>query len=463
MRHFSLLILFVCALFARDYLHELKAYLTSKEFNVDGMMYSYDFNGNGYIEYNEWVYVSQKSGKKYRLLGTTPTEHNAFGFTEINVSLQNFSPDGYFSFINFPEDADKRFSWVYASTTTGKIHKLMGADKNNLFKYLQTPVGEVGLSDLTYQIDNLKISYIYKNMQSFPHIISSYDTPGFSWNVDVSEGYMAYVADGVGGVIALQIDGISLYDPQLFAQANIAPVLDVAIGGNRLFAAKNGKSIAVFDANSMHQMASISLQNVHDIVQLALSSDKRALYAVEGLHTLYIINLNNYPYTVSQEITGEISDIVVNGDRLYVVDSAKGIGIYSLENPLKPRLQTTIGTINLNSVAVSSDNGTIYASAYGSTKLLVMSANPKIMRPMKAIENRHEIEKIVIDDSRKRLYTLNTVASIDVYDISQKYVPKYLKTIYMPYPAMDMQVSSDGKLGFIASGGDGFKIINLSN
>ena len=458
-------LLFASLLFAREYVNELKAYLTTKAFQVDGIMYTHDFNNNGQIEYNEYVYVSQKSGNKYRLLGTTPTKDNAFGFAQVEVSLKDFAPIGYFSYIGFDGDDDQRFSWLYLSASTGKVYKLMGVNENHFFRYLQIPPGQVGLSDLTYVIDDQKVFIVYKNLQSFPHIVAYYDTPGFSWNVAVSEGYMAYVADGAGGVIALQIEGISLYYPQLFAQANISPAFDVAIDStkSRLYATKDGSEVVVMYENSLQQVASIALPHAHDIVQLALSSDKKALYVLDGLHKLYVIDISTPGYPITKEIAGEISSINVQGDKLYVTNSAKGISIYSLQDPCKPHLHTKIKITGLNSIAPLADQNTLYASAYGSTKLYVINANPKIKRLSKAVENYHEIYKIVVDEQRNRLYTLNTVASIDVYDITQKYDPKYLKTIYMPYPVMDMQVSSDGKLGFIANGGDGFKIINLTN
>ncbi len=118
------------------YINELVNYLTSKPFKVDGKFYRYDFNKDGTIAYNEWVYIATANQKAYRLLATTPSQENAFGFAPIQLpSDLNSNPDGYFIKIDFPLDQDRRFSWVYV-TNNGKVYKLMGATPQNTFDYL---------------------------------------------------------------------------------------------------------------------------------------------------------------------------------------------------------------------------------------------------------------------------------------------------------------------------------------
>ena len=451
--------IFVSLLWAKDYVKELKAYLTAKAFRVDGMMYRYDFNQNGEIEYNDWVYVS-RSGRKYRLLGTTPSANNAFGFAPVDVSLQGYTPDGYFSYIGFPHDSDRRFSWIYLQG--GQIYKLMGADENHFFQYLQTPPGEIGLSDLTYQIDNQKVYIVYKNFQAFSHIVGSYDTPGFSWSVAVSEGYRAYIADGDGGVLALDIEGVNLYHPQLYARNGaIKKAMDLVLdGGHSRLYATNGSTVAILNTNSLYLVRDIALPQAQEIVALTLSPNKKSLYALDGLHQLYVVDVSDPNFPVTQKIAGQISAIFVHNNRLYVVDSAQGVLIYDLQDPCLPKFIKRVAVMGLNSLVSSEDNSVLYASAYSSTKIYVIDAVKNAL--LKTVENSHEMCKVVIDYAHHRLYAVNEVASIDVYDITQKDDPCYLKTIYLPYPAEDLKISNDGKLGFVANGGDGFKIIRLS-
>ena len=342
----------------------------------------------------------------------------------------------------------------------------MGVNKNHFFQYLTFSPGAIGLSDLTFQIDNQKLSFVYKNQRAFSDIVSSYDTTGYSWNIAVSEGDKAYIADGDGGLYVLEIGEISLYYPNLYTHSNITPIVDVAldIEHNRLYAAKNSQEIVVFNANTLEQIGVIQLPESHEIVQLALSDDKKALFALDGLHSVYIIDVSSANYPVIKRLNGEFSYIDIYNNKLYIVDSSKGVCIYSLkEDACKPCFKKELTISGLNSAVPSADGSMLYASAYGSTKLYLLHTDPGKMHLNKSIENHHEICKVVVDNKRHKLYTLNEVASIDVYDITQKDEPRYIKTIYLPYPALDMQISSSGKLGYLANGGDGFKIIRLLN
>ncbi|MRJ01952.1 MAG: hypothetical protein GXO19_07080 [Epsilonproteobacteria bacterium] len=120
-----------------DYLQELLEFLDGKEFPIYGEFYSYDFNRNGTIEFNEWIYLASPSKTAYRLLGTLPTEENPFGFISIERPEDLPSkPQGYFTKIDFPRDPDPRFSWIYVgSEYPHPIYKLMGATPNHTFRY----------------------------------------------------------------------------------------------------------------------------------------------------------------------------------------------------------------------------------------------------------------------------------------------------------------------------------------
>ena len=70
------------------------------------------FNHNGHIDYNDWVYESLRTKKRYRLLAHPPTLDNAFGFAPVDVDLNGTKVAGYFKRINFKGD-DPRYSWIY--------------------------------------------------------------------------------------------------------------------------------------------------------------------------------------------------------------------------------------------------------------------------------------------------------------------------------------------------------------
>ncbi|GEM_PF-684138 len=117
------------------YLNSLKQYLQTKPFNVNGKFYAYDFAKDGRIDYNDWIYVTVSKSNGFRLLATTPSPDNAFGFAPVELPNGFEVPNGYFVKIDFDQDQDPKFSWIYADTD-GKVFKLMGATPDGKFDYL---------------------------------------------------------------------------------------------------------------------------------------------------------------------------------------------------------------------------------------------------------------------------------------------------------------------------------------
>jgi hypothetical protein len=49
------------------YIDSLIEYLGGKNFPINGKFYSYDFNRNGKIDYNDWIYIDYGTNKAARL------------------------------------------------------------------------------------------------------------------------------------------------------------------------------------------------------------------------------------------------------------------------------------------------------------------------------------------------------------------------------------------------------------
>ncbi len=115
------------------YYDALYCFILSKQWDIDGKFYQYDFEKNGY-DYNDWLYLT-KDGRAYRLLGVEPTSNNAFGWQALESVPSDITKEaGYFINLRFSGDRDSRFSWLYVSTD-GRVYKLMGADSNHFFVY----------------------------------------------------------------------------------------------------------------------------------------------------------------------------------------------------------------------------------------------------------------------------------------------------------------------------------------
>jgi len=57
----------------------------AKSFPITGAYSSYDFDGDGKIDANDWVFKFVKYDGVYRLLGDKPTQSNLFGWKQVDI------------------------------------------------------------------------------------------------------------------------------------------------------------------------------------------------------------------------------------------------------------------------------------------------------------------------------------------------------------------------------------------
>jgi len=191
--------LLASALYA-GYTEDLEAYLADKSFPLNGKFYYYDFNRDGIADPNDWIYID-RGGASYRLLATTPTASNAFGFAPISLpsDLNVANPTGFFVYIDFPQDSDKRFSWVYITNQTYHVYKLMGSTPQNTFLYLD--IEGNGTPDplpfITPSIQNESVRFAYTQLPggTIGSSNSSYSSTSSSSEYSSSSSYSSYSSD----------------------------------------------------------------------------------------------------------------------------------------------------------------------------------------------------------------------------------------------------------------------------
>ncbi len=158
----------------QEYVNQLKLFLNNHSFRVNGKFYMYDFNHDGVIARNDWIYIDIFANKAYRLMGKEPSENDPFGWQLLEViptDLDLDHPSGYFIFIDFPLDTTflgtNAFSWVYVAH--GLTFKLMGADENHNFDYLdEDGDGKADpLKDIEYEMESNVITFFYDRKYYF--------------------------------------------------------------------------------------------------------------------------------------------------------------------------------------------------------------------------------------------------------------------------------------------------------
>ncbi|BCD62411.1 hypothetical protein NitYY0826_C1287 [Nitratiruptor sp. YY08-26] len=153
--------LLFAAFLRADYSGDLKNYLLSRTFIINGEFFLYK---------NRWIFGAfDKDGKVtsyYTLLGEEPTSKNPFGWKYFASSLNSneLQEAGYFVKIDFPYDLKNSYlapySWLYIDRKRGDVYKLVGAD-NGIFKYYDSDFDGVPdpLHNLYFNKENNKAQF----------------------------------------------------------------------------------------------------------------------------------------------------------------------------------------------------------------------------------------------------------------------------------------------------------------
>ncbi|BCD61525.1 hypothetical protein NitYY0826_C0380 [Nitratiruptor sp. YY08-26] len=150
------------------YKNALYNYLQSHQLKINGKFYKYDFEHDGKIDANDWLYVASNE-ESYRLMGNTPSSKDPFGWQKVTINPQG-APDGYFIYLkDFSLDKEEQgtdaFSWVYVSNN--KVYKLMGATQDHQFRYLDlNGDGSADPLDITYTIEEDVITFSSKSQNT---------------------------------------------------------------------------------------------------------------------------------------------------------------------------------------------------------------------------------------------------------------------------------------------------------
>ncbi len=128
-----LFLLLVFSVFAENiddkYIKKLENHLLSHDFNITGIFY--------YLK-GRWVFKALtpdgKNAGLYLLLGQKPTQKNPFGWKKVFLDPKSLKKEsGYFVYIG--NKRNDPLAWVYADKRSGKVYKLIGANKGK-FRYV---------------------------------------------------------------------------------------------------------------------------------------------------------------------------------------------------------------------------------------------------------------------------------------------------------------------------------------
>ena len=391
-----------------------RAYVTSREFNVTGALYGYDFNKNGRVEHDEYLYQKEKSLYHVDL-------HRGFdtSLNRIDFPLEKAVFKGYVAF----DSAKEVYILLDAA---GRVSRFKD---EGIFE----PVGE----ELGYEIDDGWATAVYKDLSSFKNIEAFYDTPGFAWSL-APDGDALLVADGKMGVEVLDKQLSQL----LWHYVAEAAVFDVAPLGGALYALGTDNGLCIVNkkksvvAKRLFEGSYVSKLANYQQGILALVDHKGVFLVIENGQTAQMLD-----HTVE-----EPQDFCHSGDKVFVADAKEGVVL------IADRKEKVLDRTDITSLAVVNDRYLV-AVPFQSSRLLVYDLKKKRSWEYAAPA---EIERVKVQGGA--LYLLYKEAFMDRLRVRGFKKLEFLERIYLPYPATDIYV--DTACCYVTVGGGG--VLKLS-
>ncbi|GEM_PF-4211072 len=434
------LVLFATVVFAVgvDYVKSLKAYLTSKGFEVYGELFQYDFDKDGKIDYNDWILLSLKDKKLYRIEGRRPQSSNPLGLTPVNgIKLDITQPSGYLIKSLFPLDAPGN-SYLYLSLKSAKVYKILSADRNGFLKYLL-------LNSMTFNIDDGKAYIVYREPKDFKNVLFHFDTPGFTWSVEADDTYI-YLADGVNGLVVLGND-----------IKNLKKVAHIPTSGHSYRVRKSGKEL--FLANGKEGV--VRIRGLKPVEKLKTDGDIEDISVKDALllasspkKGFYLYRYGPKGMVLLKVFTSKCaSGGKIDGNKVYMLDGCVGLLEY---DPVEKRVKTVIKDDSIKSFDTLGKRYIVYTKWNEKAFYLF----DKTSRKRKRINTIFNINRLIYLSSQKKLFVLNSAASVSIWNIAGFEI-KFVKNIYLPYPAYDIKSAREPDTAFVANGGNGLLVIRL--
>jgi hypothetical protein len=296
-------------------------------------------------------------------------------------------------------------------------------------------------------LDILDISDIYN-----PFKVGHFTSP-YLWNYDVAvNGNVAYLTT-INSLITIDISNKAL--PTYIDSTQLSAGYKITIADNRAFVGAYSGLEMLDLANPAHPVIIGHYNGKYRDV--SLYNNYALLSGINtGFHIVDIADINSPSHVYSDELEGYANCLAFKDNYIYSGSINNTFEIFAVAYPAQPEQVTKIPACNGYGIKLAGD----YAYLTGFSTLIQVIDISYPWRP--------NIIATVQDYGGDSIEIYNNYAYITwrfgsemyIVDISNPAAPKKISTIYFTNP-MKFTVYSD--TGFLADGGAGLKILNMSN
>ena len=190
------------------------------------------------------------------------------------------------------------------------------------------------------------------------------------------EGSRLYVADGVGGVLVLDVTNpAAIVELGSFATSDAH---SITVNGSTAYVADGLAGLRVLDITDLSAIVEVGgFDTMGNVQSVVLSTDGNTAYVADGAGGLRILDVSD-PATISQlgfyDTTGDAQSVVLStdGNTAYVADGAGGLRILDV---IDPAAISQLGVFDTNDAKSVVLNGTTAYVADGTDGLMVLDVS----------------------------------------------------------------------------------------
>jgi len=283
-------------LFAKTDLGMLENFMgMAKTFPITGAYSSYDFEKDGKIDANDWVFKFVKYDGVYRLLGNEPTQSNLFGWKRVDI-VPNEPQFFMINLGDWDNDGDKRFDWLVLTTDGKSVYKLDGVTDRNTFEYskklnisfdidLQKMIAYVKMPDMQILPTESSTGYAEDGCFKEEWFLTKYDGADlFKTFSNIGNITKMVLSENVSGdsryYLIDRYSGLKIWDTDSEDDVNVVATFDQF--NNLKDIAKYDNYIFAVDDDGV-KMVDITDENSLKIVKTYLLSNAKSLEVKDGL------------------------------------------------------------------------------------------------------------------------------------------------------------------------------------
>ncbi len=300
-----------------------------------------------------------------------------------------------------------------------------------------------------------------------PVIIGSVGTPGFFAQGVAVSGTMAYVADGLSGLLVIDVSNPAA--PVILGSV-VTPgtARGVAVSGTVAYVADVNFGLQVIDVSNPAAPAILGSVGMPDFARDVAVSGSVA-YVADFNFGLQVIDVSNpaAPAILGSVITpGRALGVAVSGTVAYVADDQSGLLVIDVSNPAAPVILGSVVTPGTaRGVAVS---GTVAYVADTESGLQVIDvSNPAAPAILGSVNTPGTARGVAVSGTVRGVAVSGTVAyvadsesGLQVIDVSNPAAPAILGSVITPDFALRVAVS--GSVAYVGSFESGLQVCATS-